>query len=154
MSSHVWAACLDVVVRGRTEGVPQRRTPSRPWAVLVSPKPPEQTAAKSGDFDEGKRRVYEAALAEPDVLHFPPLNLPPQRGRRTLNPSKRKRESSTKAGGLKRTLPKVHKVIALWTCPLHVPLIVGGPIQPESVRRTSSQALRVCSTFLRRDLAG
>ena len=52
-----------------------------------APKPPKRTLAKSGDFDEGKRRVYEAALAEPDVLHFPPLNLP-QRGRRTLNPNK------------------------------------------------------------------
>ena len=43
---------------------------------LRAPKSRKRTSAKSGDFDEDKSRVYEAALAEPDVLHFPPLNLP------------------------------------------------------------------------------
>ena len=75
------------------KGLPQRRTPSRPWGNLVRPKPPKRTSAKSGDFDEGKTRVSEAALAEPDVLHFPPLNLP-----RAGSTNPEPEQASTKGG--------------------------------------------------------
>ena len=108
--------------RGRTEGTPPKAYPSRPWANLASPKPPKRTSAKSGDFDEGKRKVYEAALAEPEPVHFPPLKLSPAR---STNPDpeqastnggklRRRRAGSTKATELKRTLSKVRGAVAPW----------------------------------------
>ena len=57
-------------IRAEKKGPPQRCTPSRPWANLASPKPPKQASAKSGDFGEGKRKVEEAVLAEPEPLQF------------------------------------------------------------------------------------
>ena len=99
------------------KGPPQRRTPADLGRTLQA-----QSLQNEPRRSQGKRKVYEAALAEPEPVHFPPLKLSPAR---STNPDpeqastnggklRRRRAGSTKATELKRTLSKVRGAVAPW----------------------------------------